>query len=263
MQVIETHVIVGEVDAGSVQDGDTATTISGETIVFSRGDDGQVSAAVEGGADSVVLGERQNSCSGPIYIVDKPLRPKAIAPAVAPMEAPAPAPVAPAPAPEAPAPAPEAPAPAPQAPAPVEVPTPAPAMIAPREFIIPVEGPMEMPVEAPMEVPMEAPMLAPVVAVPIAAPMVAPALAPVEVPALAPVEVPAAAPIVPLIPLVAPVAAPIVAALPREFILPMAPAPGPADCMTLADSLRQINPALLEAALVRSNSPAPLPHAVM
>lgn len=258
--VIETHVIVGEVDSGSVQDGDTATTVSGETVVFSVSD-GQVTASIEGGADSVQLGERQESCAGPVYIVDAPLRPKALAPAIAPVEVPAPAPVvevpAPAPAEETPAPAPEeetpapapeeeTPAPAPEeetpAPAPVEeAPTPAPIVAAPREFILPAEGPMDMPAEVPEEEPMAGPMMAPEVA-PAPAPLVIPLVTPVVAPVVAPIVAPEVAPIV------APVVAPLIAAAPRDFVLPVdTPAVAPESCSTLADTLRQLNPELLQA----------------
>eukprot|EP00892_Ulva_mutabilis_P004404 jgi/Ulvmu1/2335/UM013_0183.1 len=224
--VIETHVVFGEIDADSVEDGSTAQTVSGETIVFTRSDDGTVTASVEGGADSVTLGERQDSCAGPVYVVSAPLRPAAIAPFV--VEMPAPAPEAPAPAPEAPAPVPEEmPAPAPVGPAPVpEAPAPAPIVEAPLPIVEPVEGPMEVPVEGPM-------------VAPIVAPIVAPVVAPVEAPI---VVTPAFAPIIqPLVPL---------GVAPRDFVLPLPPAdaPGPAACATLADKLAQINPALLEAA---------------
>lgn len=267
--VIETHVIVGAIDKDTVQDGDTATTVSGETVRFSVSD-GTVTASIDGGADSVTLGDGENSCAGPVYIVDAPLRPKALAPAVAPVEVPAPAPApvevpapapveetpAPAPVDEAPAPVPEeetpapapeeeAPAPAPEvipvvnvtAPAPVEM---APVVAAPREFMIPVEGPMEMPAEVPEEEPMMAPMVAPVAVVPVDAPIIAPVVAPAPV-ALEPITFPEIAPIV------APAVAPIIAAAPREFVLPVADAPAPASCATLADTLAQINPQLLEA----------------
>lgn len=256
--VIETHVIVGEVDADSIEDGDTATTVSGETIVFSVSD-GTVTASVDGGSDSVTLGERENSCAGPVYIVNGPLRPKALAPAIVPVEAPAPAPVevpAPAPVVETPAPAPEmeTPAPAPveetPAPAPEEVaPTEAPLVAAPREFIFPAEGPMDMPAEVPEEEPTLAPMMAPIAI----EPEVAPVVAPIDAPLMAPTIVPAPLALEPITlpevaPILAPAAVPIIAAAPREFVLPVdTPAVAPAACLSLADTLRDLNPALLEA----------------
>ena len=96
MQVIETHVILGEIDVATVMEGDTASAASGATITFSRTDEGRVSASVEGGGHSAALRLRQDSCAGPVYVIDTLLRPKAavgvaaakaiaVAPALAPM----------------------------------------------------------------------------------------------------------------------------------------------------------------------------------
>lgn len=251
--VIETHVLVGTVDKDSVQDGDTAKTVSGQTVRFTK-EDGKVIANIDGGADRVSLGDRTESCAGPVYIVDAPLRPKEIAPFMEPAPAPAPEPVvlpAPAPAPEMPEPAP-APAPEPE----VEEPAPAPAPLemAPKELIMPAEEPMEGPMMAPEVVAPEPEILAPLVVVPEIAPeIVAPEIvAPVFAPLLAPEEV---APLV-VAPEVAPALAPLIAAAPRDFVLPIAAAPAPAACATLADKLRQINPALASAAAV-------LPEAIL
>eukprot|EP00892_Ulva_mutabilis_P004530 jgi/Ulvmu1/2449/UM136_0001.1 len=61
-------------------DGAEAQTVSGDFIVFSRGAGGQVTASVRNGADSAILGKRQESCAGPVYIINALMRPAAIAP---------------------------------------------------------------------------------------------------------------------------------------------------------------------------------------
>lgn len=245
MQVIETHVILGSVDKDSIQDGDTATTVSGEKVVFTKDGD-TVTANIDGGADRVTLGDRADSCAGPVYIVDAPLRPKALAPAMAPGEVPVPAPepvVAPAPAPE-----------------PVVEPAPAPAPIdmAPKELLLePVEGPMEGPMMAPVVVAPEPEVLAPLVA-----PELAPVVVPVMAPEMAPLVAPEMAPV--FAPLIAPELAPEIAIAPR--VLPLLPvvadAPAPAACNTLLDKLQQINPALVTAAQVRNSRFPPISFAV-
>ena len=176
VQVIETHVIIGEIDVATVTDGDTADTVSGETIIFSRIDGGWVSASVVGGFDSAVLGERQESCAGPTYIIDVMLRPKAIAPALPPGSAPAPA--------QSGAPAPEMPAPGPP-----EAPAPLPAEV-PVE--VPVEAPITPPATPPPATPAPAPLLTNTTR-PLAA-AAPPAPAPASTPTPAAPPPPAAAP---------------------------------------------------------------------
>lgn len=139
------HVIVGAIDANNVSHGETATTVSGELVVFGVGGGIVYSIAVSvvGSSDSVWLGARQDSCAGPVYIINELLRPATLPPASGPMLAPA---FVPAPVPTQP----EAPMLAPNhtpLPVPVKVPTPEPTPLVPDAVAMP--APMLIPVPAP------------------------------------------------------------------------------------------------------------------
>lgn len=85
---------MGRFDADSLQDYDTAQTLSGQTIVFTtvKHSEGVIKAAIAGGRDTALFGSVSvESCAGPVYIVDAPLRPKEIAPALGPVQVPIPA----------------------------------------------------------------------------------------------------------------------------------------------------------------------------